>query len=124
MDRVTFSRRRRQKREEQGWPSRPLEAVRSLNKLTTIWRRLPGRAFPVTVGKQASIMQTKKELYATDTGGRPLRLLLLLLVVVPYCLLVYYYTGGGGLLLARVVPVQVARRPVDYTGLLVVSICR
>ena len=45
-------------------------------------------------------MQTKKELYATDTGGRPLRLLLLLLVVVPYCLLlVYYYTGGGGLLL-------------------------
>ena len=70
-------------------------------------------------------MQTKKELYATDTGGRPLRLLLLLLVVVPYCLLlVYYYTGGGGLLLARVVPVQVARRPVDYTGLLVVSICR
>ena len=47
---------------------------------------------PVTVGKQASIMQTKKELYATDTGGRPLRLLLLL--VVPYYCLLVYYTGG------------------------------
>ena len=98
MDRVTFGRRRQKREEKQGWPSRPPEAVRSLNKLTTIWRRLPGRAFPVTVGKQASIMQTKKELYATDTGGRPLRLLLLLLVVVPYCLLLVYYTGGGLLL--------------------------